>query len=52
MGKTVVSPDGRFEWDEEKDALNKQNMDFISVKSWTFSRIRFLSNGTIKNIQP
>ena len=23
MGKTIVSDDGRFEWDEEKDKLNK-----------------------------
>ena len=23
MGKTIVSDDGRFEWDEEKDSLNK-----------------------------
>ena len=23
MGKTIVSNDGRFEWDEEKDKLNK-----------------------------
>ena len=23
MGKTIVSEDGRFEWDEEKDILNK-----------------------------
>ena len=23
MGKTIVSEDGRFEWDEEKDKLNK-----------------------------
>jgi uncharacterized DUF497 family protein len=23
LGKTIVSEDGRFEWDEEKDILNK-----------------------------
>jgi len=23
MGKTIISDDGRFEWDEEKDKLNK-----------------------------
>jgi len=23
MGRTVISDDGRFEWDEEKDRLNK-----------------------------
>ena len=23
MGQTIVSEDGRFEWDEEKDKLNK-----------------------------
>ena len=23
MGRTIVSEDGRFEWDEEKDILNK-----------------------------
>ena len=23
MGKTIVSEDGRFEWDEEKDIINK-----------------------------
>ena len=23
MGKTIVSTDGRFEWDEDKDILNK-----------------------------
>jgi len=25
MGKTIVSADGRFEWDEEKSILNKVN---------------------------
>ena len=24
MGKTIISDDGRFEWDEEKDKLNKK----------------------------
>jgi len=23
MGRTIISDDGRFEWDEEKDRLNK-----------------------------
>ena len=25
MGKTIISEDGRFEWDEEKDKLNKED---------------------------
>jgi uncharacterized DUF497 family protein len=25
MGKTIVSEDGRFEWDESKDRLNIKN---------------------------
>jgi uncharacterized DUF497 family protein len=25
MGKTIISDDNRFEWDEEKDRLNKRN---------------------------
>ena len=24
MGKTVISADGRFEWDEDKDRINKE----------------------------
>ena len=28
MGKTIVSEDGRFEWDENKDRLNKKNHGF------------------------
>jgi uncharacterized DUF497 family protein len=24
MGKTVISPDGRFEWDEDKSRINKE----------------------------
>ncbi|MBP5706385.1 MAG: BrnT family toxin [Spirochaetales bacterium] len=24
MGKTIISDDGRFEWDEEKNAINKK----------------------------
>ncbi|GHV95239.1 hypothetical protein AGMMS50293_15590 [Spirochaetia bacterium] len=26
--KTIISPDGRFEWDEEKNVLNKENHGF------------------------
>ena len=28
MGRTVISEDGRFEWDESKDHLNKKNHGF------------------------
>ena len=28
MGKTIVSADGRFEWDKNKDLLNKKNHGF------------------------
>ena len=28
MGRTIISEDGRFEWDEEKDRLNKKNHGF------------------------
>jgi len=28
MGRTIVSEDGRFEWDEGKDRLNKKNHGF------------------------
>ena len=28
MGKTVISEDGRFEWDTAKDKLNKKNHGF------------------------
>ena len=33
MGKTVISKDGRFEWYEEKNEVNKQKhgIDFGSV---------------------
>jgi uncharacterized DUF497 family protein len=24
VGKTVISPDGRFEWDEDKSRINKE----------------------------
>jgi uncharacterized DUF497 family protein len=24
MGKTIISPDGRFEWDEDKSRINKK----------------------------
>ena len=28
MGKTIISEDGRFEWDESKNRLNKKNHGF------------------------
>ena len=28
MSRTIVSKDGRFEWDENKDRLNKKNHGF------------------------
>ena len=28
MGRTIISEDGRFEWDEKKDRLNKKNHGF------------------------
>ena len=28
MGKTIISEDGRFEWDENKDKLNRKNHGF------------------------
>jgi len=28
MGRTIISEDGRFEWDENKDLLNKKNHGF------------------------
>ena len=28
MGKTIVSGDSRFEWDKDKDRLNKKNHGF------------------------
>ncbi|MGP1495298.1 MAG: BrnT family toxin [Treponema sp.] len=33
MGKTVISKDGRFEWDEEKNEVNKQKhgIDFEEI---------------------
>jgi uncharacterized DUF497 family protein len=35
MGKTIVSDDGRFEWDEEKDDLNikAHGMHFAEITS-------------------
>jgi uncharacterized DUF497 family protein len=35
MGKTTVSADGRFEWDEEKNAMNKvkHDMEFHEILS-------------------
>ncbi len=28
MGKTIISEDGCFEWDEDKDAMNKEKHGF------------------------
>ena len=28
MGRTIISEDGRFEWDENKDKLNRKNHGF------------------------
>ena len=28
MGKTVISDDGRFEWDEEKNEINRKKHGF------------------------
>ena len=28
MNRTIISEDGRFEWDEDKDNLNKRNHGF------------------------
>ena len=28
MGRTIITKDGRFEWDESKDRLNKKNHGF------------------------
>jgi uncharacterized DUF497 family protein len=28
MGRTIISEDGRFEWDEDKDRLNTKNHGF------------------------
>ncbi|MCL2007380.1 MAG: BrnT family toxin [Treponema sp.] len=28
MGKTIISDDGRFEWDDAKDRLNKRKQGF------------------------
>ncbi len=28
MGKTIISEDGRFEWDEEKDSINRKKHGF------------------------
>ena len=28
MGKTIISEDDRFEWDDDKDRLNKKNHGF------------------------
>jgi uncharacterized DUF497 family protein len=28
MGRTIISKNGRFEWDEDKDRLNKKNHGF------------------------
>ena len=28
MGRTIISQDGRFEWDENKNRLNKKNHGF------------------------
>ena len=28
MGRTIISEDGRFEWDENKDRLNKKDHGF------------------------
>jgi len=28
MGRTIISEDGRFEWDENKDHLNRKNHGF------------------------
>jgi uncharacterized DUF497 family protein len=35
MSKTIISADGRFEWDEEKNALNKakHSMEFHEILS-------------------
>ena len=29
MGRTIISEDGRFEWDGDKDRLNKKNHGFL-----------------------
>jgi uncharacterized DUF497 family protein len=46
MGKTIISSDGRFEWDEEKDSIN-QRIHSVSFEqaSKTFNdedRLEFL----------
>ena len=28
MGRTIISEDGRFEWDENKDRINRKNHGF------------------------
>lgn len=37
MGKTVISDDGRFEWDEEKNEINRKkhgaNKNYFCPKS-------------------
>lgn len=32
MGNTIISKNGRFEWDEEKNKINKKNMALILKK--------------------
>ena len=32
MGRTIISDDGRFEWDEDKNRLNKKNHGFSFVE--------------------
>jgi uncharacterized DUF497 family protein len=35
MGRTIISEDGRFEWDEEKNIINKEKhgFEFIEILS-------------------
>jgi len=32
MGRTIISQDGRFEWDETKDRLNKKKHGFSFIE--------------------
>jgi len=41
MGRTVISENGRFEWDEDKDELNKK--DHFEEKTYHEWRKNFIT---------
>ena len=46
---TIVSDDGRFEWDSGKDEANRKNIFSRLMKSLTFSTIQLFWRLKIRN---